>query len=230
MPQWASEALFWFFGNLLWDFVLASMVAALLIWLKKKKEAWATPVLYGLVGFAAVFVLAFTLVGRSLISNRGPETTPENIESNIKDWADNLSLGIQREKNDNSYFTFVLSVPPGNRSVYVQRYKETKKYLTFHSEVVIGPDVQEIINKLSPSQRDQIRHEVEVALLTKGISFVLMSGRAALVGVAKPVPITSGLNEDVFASSIDELDKSTLLVREATFLALAHVGVLPPNN
>src|SRR6267378_7141763 len=117
MPSWVSEFLFWLFGNLLWDFVLAIGVAAMIAWLKRKREAWAAPALYGVVGFVAVFVLAFTLVGRPLLSNRRPETTPENIEANIKTWGETFGLAIRLVSNLHEECLFAMEVTSQNGNI-----------------------------------------------------------------------------------------------------------------
>jgi hypothetical protein len=92
-----KEILEGLFINFLWEFLLASAFAALIAYLKATREKWAGPILYGAAGFALVFFIGFTLTGRSPLSNAQPETMPENIQANIRAWADEFDLFIQKQ-------------------------------------------------------------------------------------------------------------------------------------
>jgi hypothetical protein len=111
--DWLTGVLQGIFGSILYDLLLAGMVAALLAYLKAKKERLAGPALYGLVGFTMVMVIAIALTGHALLSKETPQTTLENVEANIKTWAETFSLGIQKQTDINFTFIYAISLPSG---------------------------------------------------------------------------------------------------------------------
>ena len=128
MPDWINTVLLGFFGNALYDLLGATLVGALIGYLKKRKPDLAGAVLYFLAGFAAVMVVAFVLVGRPLLSKEQPQTTPENIEGNVKAWADTFNIGIQKR-----------DAPPGQSFLYVLPSKTAQRYL--YQERQINPTI-----------------------------------------------------------------------------------------
>jgi hypothetical protein len=96
MPDWGFELLQAIFGHLLYDLFLAAGVAGLIAYLKSKQSSWANPGLYGLSAFAAVLVISYVFVGHALLSKEQPLTTAENVENNIRVWADAFQFGVTK--------------------------------------------------------------------------------------------------------------------------------------
>lgn len=226
---WFSGVLQGIFGTFLYDLLLAGVAAALLAYLKAKKETWAGPTLYGLAGFTMVMVIAIAFIGRPLLSKTQPETNPENIEDNIKAWSDDFSLGVQKQQSDDKfYFTYAISLPSG-RTVMVGRAKQTGKYLNFQGNLTVAPEHEAILKNLSASQLEHFTDEINMEMARNKTGFALMSGQTRAIVVAKAVPITNNLNEDLFLNSLNEIDTSILVAREAVRLALEHIDALPQS-
>jgi hypothetical protein len=225
MPSWLSAALVWFFGNLLWDFILAAVVAAVIAWLKKKKEAWAAPGLYALVSFVAVFVLAFTLVGHPLLSQQTPTTTPENIEANIKTWCDTFSMGMQKQSLDpRTDFMLMITIPDNGRKFLASKFKERPRYLVFEAHVPISGEDQAIVNKFSREQNLFVYHEVRLELSRSSVGFAIAdSGMGTPIRelvLVKRIPITNDFTEDKFLTYVYEIDHGIVMAGEAVTLAV----------
>jgi hypothetical protein len=94
--DWLFDVLQGIFAHLLYDLLLAVGVGALITYLKSTQSRWANPALYGLSAFAAVLVISYVFVGHALLSKEEPQTTGENVEKNIRAWADVFQLGVTR--------------------------------------------------------------------------------------------------------------------------------------
>ena len=212
------------FGSLVWDLVLASLVAAVITYLRKTQSTWATPLLYFVLSFMGVFVIAFTLTGKALLLRERPQTTPENVESNIKAWADKFSLGIQKGTDNKFSFVYSIALPSG-RMVLVGRPKEREGYLQFQGNMQLSPEHEAAVKKISSAQQVRISDEISLELARSKIGWAVVGAPFKGIVVSKAIPITSNLTEDSFIASLDEMDSSILLAREAIRLAFLHNGV-----
>jgi hypothetical protein len=215
--------LLWLAGNILWDLVLIGFCSSIIAYIAKKKAEWAAPALYFVITACCIFVIQYTLIGKPLLSHEQPQTTTENIESNIKVWADKFSLGIQKEKDDRFSFAYIISLPSG-RLALVGCLKEREGYLQFQGKTTVTPEQEVILKKFSPSQIEHLTDEISIEMARSRINWwaVNESFEKGII-VAKAIPITSNLTEDVFGTTLDDIDHSMLLAREAIRLALAHV-------
>jgi hypothetical protein len=225
MPESIRSILEAIFGSLLYDLLLASFVAAMLATLRATKEKWAAPALYGLSGFAAVLLIAFTFVGRGLFSKEQPRTTPENVEANVKAWADSLGYGIQRIQDPQYHFLLVTSIFDGAK-IMVGRKKGTENYLVFKTDVLIPSEYEAIISKLSQEQKVRIAQEaaLELAKLKIGFQFTPNPSHSFLgdITLSKGVPITSILTEDTFDGHLMDLDNAAIVAHEIINLEIAR--------
>jgi hypothetical protein len=215
--KWLSDLLLAIFGNIIYDLVLAGVVGAVLAYLRAKKEKWAGPALYGLAGFAMIMVIAVTFVGRPLLSTKQPETTAENIQENIKAWADKFSLGIQKGTDGDFAYIYSISLSDGHR-ILVGQPKGSPGYVQFLSIINLAPDDRSTIQKMSPAKRQHFTDEIVLEMARSKIVFSL-HGQYEAVGVFKMLPI-AGLNEYTFLTNLDELDSATIQVIQAVKLTL----------
>jgi hypothetical protein len=114
-------------SNWIWAVIMAS-VGAIFAWLKHKDVRWLPVLSYGLGGCALAAVIIYTLTGRAILSTVQPQTTSENVENNIKKWADSLGLGTARMPPQSLpigdvYFSYVVTLQSGN-PLWVFRAKE----------------------------------------------------------------------------------------------------------
>jgi len=205
----------------LFKWVLVPLGGIMLALLKRKKSdwVWTSPILYGLAGSAFIAMIMFALMGRPMLSRQKPQTTPENIESNVKMWADNFSLGIQKQTDDKFSFLYAIALPSG-RAVLVGRPVQRDRYLQFQGIMPISPEHEAILEKLSPPQLERFTDEVNIEMARSKMGFLLVGGPIKGVIVTKAIPITNSLTEDSFVAYLDEIDSSMMLAREAIRLAL----------
>jgi hypothetical protein len=220
MSDWVHGVLQAIFGSLLYELLLATAVAALMTWLKSKQSRWATPLLYGVSAFAAVLLISYVLVGRGLLSKEQPETTPENVETNIRSWADNLGLGVaKQESGADNYFLYLIALHSG-RVVYVGRTKSRPNYIQFQSNVTVSKEHQELLSKLSEERRNMVIQETLLELARSRIGYEIPGPKFTVVMLTKSVPITSGLTEATFGGYLDEMDSAMALSIEAIVLSI----------
>src|SRR5579863_1846234 len=122
--------------NWLWQGLVANAVYAVLLILggivlavlKKTRPNWAGPALYGLSGCALVAVLIFTVTGHAVFSRQQPETTPQNVEQNLRAWADSFQLGVTKMPPQTDVdFGLAISLKSGN-PVEIRQLKQIPSY------------------------------------------------------------------------------------------------------
>lgn len=224
MPDWN-----WLWQAATWDWVLVPLGGILLAYLRRKNPNWAGVFIYGLGGSAFIALIIFALMGRPILSKPKPQTTPDNVESNIKTWADDLSLVVQKQMDNNFSFVVGIGLPSG-RMVQVGRSKQRDRYLQFQGNMPLGPEHLDFLKKITPSQLERISDEVNLEMARNKMGFLVVGSPFKGIVVTKGVPITSSLTEDSFAASLDEVDSSMLVAREAIRLAFFHAGMTTPTT
>jgi hypothetical protein len=218
------------FSSLVWEIILLLGGGLVLAYLKRTWPEIAAQVMYGLVGAALLSVLLFTLTGHSILFKQQPETTTENVEANIKAWADSLGVGIPRVTVPDTYFSEVITLKNGNQIV-VARAKERGGYLQIQSTLVLAPEHQAILAKLTREQVADVTEEVTLELARARMGYTISGPQGGYqmqnIFLQRSVPITNNLTEATFGGYMDEMDSAIALVKLATTLALAHNSPLP---
>ncbi|MGB8472686.1 MAG: DUF2299 family protein [Candidatus Acidiferrum sp.] len=192
--------------------------------LKRRDSKWAGTIAYFLAACAFLSILGYTFTGRALLSVETPHTTPQNVELNIRSWADKFSFGVRKQTDNDFSFVYAVTVPSG-RMILVGSPKIRPGYLLFRGNLLISPEHQAALKKLSPAQLERISDEINLEMARNKTGFTILNAPFREIVVSKGVPITSNLTEDSFLASLDEIDSSILLAREATRLAFFHNGV-----
>jgi hypothetical protein len=233
----------WLLQNLvsafLWEILLLVGVGTILGVLKAKWPNLAAKVLYGVIGATCVAVILFTFTGHSILAHQQSPTTPENIEANVRKWADSLGLGITRLPQSipgqEIYFGVTVTLGNGNQ-LTVFRNKDKSGYLQIQCPLVLAPEHLAILNKLTKDEASSATQEVLLELARTKVGFQIMtaSGQPIIPSgalTAQPivlqqaivlmegVPIAD-LTEATFAQHIDEIDSAIALVRASTALTL----------
>jgi hypothetical protein len=76
--------------------------------------------------------------GRSPFAKQQIEITPENIEENLKIWADNVAISLTRANIPESYFGYIAN-HPGADAIQVFRAKDKPGYLQFSATISLIP-------------------------------------------------------------------------------------------
>jgi hypothetical protein len=224
--DWLNGVIQGILGTLIYDLLLAAVVAGAIAWLRSKQSRWASPVLYGLGAFTAVLLIAYTFIGHGLLLKQKPETTSENIEDNVKAWTSALGLGTQSVPVADTYFAYKITLANGNAVVVARGSKEKTGYLQFEIGVVPSPEHQAILATLTKDQADVVTQEVTLELARSKIGYTMAGPDAQhlmqAVILMKAVPLAN-LNEATFAAALDEVDSAVSLIRAAFALSLQHV-------
>ena len=114
MGDWLSGVVQGIFGTLIYDLLLAAVVAAIIAWLRSKKPALAAPAMYGIAAFSALLFISYLLVGHAVFAK--PQTNADNVEENVKAWATNLGMGTQPIPLPDMYFAFKITLTNDFRS------------------------------------------------------------------------------------------------------------------
>jgi hypothetical protein len=220
--EWLSGVVQGILGTLLYDLLLAAMVAAFITWLKSQESRWAAPLLYGMGAFTAVLIISYVLTGHALLSKEA-ETTAENVEQNIKKWVDEFGLGIQKNPNiNNPEFAYTVTLKGGN-TVTVARSKPLPEFLQFAVELDPAPASQQKMSRLNQEQMEAVAEDVTAQLALSKVGYTIQSDKTNplhRILIAKSVPITRSLTEASFADALNEIDAAIGLTRAAISQAI----------
>ena len=208
---------------------------------KQRGAVWVTPVLYGLGCAALVAAIILAVVGLEAIPTSKPRVTPENVEGQLKTWAENNGLGITKPQIGfpETHFSYVFTLKNGN-PVVVMRPKGNPRRLEFHSYLSFSEEHQKAYaGSTKEEQADflqQISLQLGLAQLGNAIStatpiqtvpgnVVMPFSAQVQVDVMKGIPI-SELDEETFAHLIDEIDSGISIVRATTALTLKSKKII----
>lgn len=92
MPDWLWQAIV---ANWIWELLVVA-TGVLIGWLRHRNVSWLPVVFYGFAGSVLMSVLVFTFLERAILTRQQPETTPENVEKNVRVWSDAFQLGVTK--------------------------------------------------------------------------------------------------------------------------------------
>src|ERR1700687_138664 len=216
----------WLWQNLLstaiWELLLIVGVGIGLGYIKAKWPLLAPPVFYGVVGAACYALILFTLTGHSILSRQQPETTPENVEANIRGWCDYWHFGVQKQSDTSTYFAYAITIPISNHQFRIYRSKDYDHYLRFETSFPFDPEHYSILTKLPDDKKTRIREEVSLELAKSRVGYKLVPDADPLQGVVlqKLAPITASLTQDAFMEDTSEMDLAITVAARAFQLAV----------
>src|ERR1039458_7613493 len=112
-----------------WQWVITSIVAALILlgvpslltWIKTRWPQHGELVRYWMTTAAALAILIYATTGYVPFKKHEIKTTPDNIQENVKLWAEHLGMNIGPANEPDSYFAYTLSIPNTSQPVEIFR-------------------------------------------------------------------------------------------------------------
>jgi hypothetical protein len=209
--DWLLHALL---SRLAWELILIGGGATGLAYVKAKAPTIAPYFLYGIAGATCIAILIFTFTGRPLNSNSPVEVTPENVEDNIKRWADNLGMSLERQNPTEEKFFFYIGRVHGGNAVEIFRAKEKLGYLQLAATINLSQQHRELLAKLPKPERNRLLNEVALEMSRQkmggDLAVAIDAQQQQVVLTArlqKGVPIAN-LNEGYFADQFDEVARA----------------------
>jgi hypothetical protein len=225
------------FSSLAWEVLLMVGGGALLGYLRKKIPENASSIGYGIFGATCVAVLLYTTTGRGILTKKPPEAiTQENVEENIKMWADHLAIGLERQNPSSEEFFAYLGRGNHGDPVRISRAKDKPGYLQLVATISTSPEHQAIIAKLSRQDYGKFLNELGLEIsrlkrMSAGLGFS-PSQRGYPIGpitvvFQSGVPIPE-LSEGYFSERFDEITSAIAEVRAVINVAL-NTPPVPPK-
>lgn len=213
--------------DFVWN-VLSNVVAGLLIlgggamigWLKFRGREIASPLLYGVVGAAALALAWTNFVGSPVFSKYHQKTNEDNIESQMKSWTDEFGIGLTKQVPipDGVYFAYVL-LPTSGHPMTIIRSK-TNKYLQFQAQVAMAPDITARLTKLKPQQAQKFMNELLLTMNANRIGFQTIGAPIQMILIIKPTPLNSSLTEESFLDTVNLIDSQVGVVQNEVPIAI----------
>jgi hypothetical protein len=223
--DWLAQALV---SQLTWEIILMLGGGTLLGYLRKRLPEHASSIAYGIFGVTCVAVLLYTITGRGLMYRKPPESvTPENVEGNIKAWADHLAMSLERQPPEGDvFFSYVAHVRMAD-PVIIARAKEKPGYLQFAATLTASQEHQAILSKLNRHDYGKFLNDLSLELarlrMATGVVFRTDNRRGAegnlVILLQKAVPIPD-LSEGRFVEAFDDVSLASNEVRAAIRVAL----------
>jgi hypothetical protein len=166
-------------------------------------------------------ILIFTFTGRAVFSKEPPETTVDNVETNIRTWLDGYGVGVTRREIPDAFFAFGVTLPNGV-GVLVLRPKEKDRYIGFRADIELSREHMAIFDKLSPQQQRDVLAEITLEMSRSKATYDLVPPPPPFksLRIIKMVPITNDLTESSFATDLDEMDSNALLAGKSIGMTL----------
>ncbi|HSZ02510.1 MAG TPA: DUF2299 family protein [Terriglobales bacterium] len=152
-------------SNAVWELLILAAGIAMAI-LRKRESKWVGPVLYGIVTIASLVVIWFTFTGRPLFSQtRSEVVTPENVEENLKTWADHLAMSLERQPpSEATFFSYIGRTGGPRDPINIFRAKEKPGYLQFRATINLAPEHQAALAKLSKQDSTKFLNELDLEM------------------------------------------------------------------
>ncbi len=158
--------------------VLIVGIPTLLTWIKNKWPQHGELVRFWLTTAAALAILLYATTGYIPFAKHEIQITPENLEENIKLWAEHLGMNIGPATESDSYFAHTLSIPNMAQPVEVFRSKEKPGYLQFKATIQVAKEHQMAFSKMSQEAIDRINEQLalDIGRANLGCSFGVLVG------------------------------------------------------
>ncbi|MGA3117572.1 MAG: DUF2299 family protein [Syntrophobacteraceae bacterium] len=200
--------------------VLFVVGASAFAYLRASKEMWAPIILYGLGGGCLMVLLFVAFLGIRRFAELKPllKITHDNVEYHIKNWLDNFGMSVQRQKTDDAYFSFKVTLPNGNH-VAIQHLKQLKQYLLLSIAII---DTHQVLSKLPPQELD---HLLTTDMLEAARSLTTFERSGLTILLSKRLPISPELREGKLIDIIEQLNSTTVAIQIINTQALARHGI-----
>jgi hypothetical protein len=220
-----------------WQGIVTSIIAGLLLlgvptlltWVKKKWPQHGELVRYWLTTAAAIAILLYATTGYILFAKHELKVTPDNVEENVKLWAEHIGMNIGPANEPDTYFAHTLSLPTLPQPVVVFRStKEKPGYLQFKAVINVAPEHQIAFSKMSQDVVNRIGEQLslDIGRANLGCTFGEMFAvnnqehKTILAGafLQRGVPIEN-LNEAYFTDTFDQMTRGEGIVQSFVRLA-----------
>jgi hypothetical protein len=194
--------------NSIFDNLLASAIAKVvgvlvtgggLAWLRARKEKLAGPAIYAVIGIACASFVIFSWTGRSVLSQDTPETTAENIQTNVRQWADDVELGI-RKLDDANYKWIVTITLRNGKFVDVGQPAKHSSYLLMRATINLTPDQMQAASSLDKTHADGLLRDILLELARAKVANTVHGPPLTGIEINKAIPITTALTEASFSN------------------------------
>jgi hypothetical protein len=173
---------------------------------------------------ACVAVGLYAFISLITIPKREIQITPENSETVIRGWLENLRLSSRvlsaPERSSDVIFSIEIRFQNGN-PVDVQRLKSLDRYIVLGTNVYISSEHQAMWNQAGKEADSEIADELTLEMSRARLEF--SANLPTVVTVLRRVPI-NGLTEGVFLQDVDDMDDAILLTRSALRLAIQRAA------
>lgn len=210
-----------------WAIFLAG--SAMIAFLTVTHPNLAVPAMYGIITFACLSVIFYTVTGRSLISKKAAQLDVTNIESSVKVWIAALGLASEPITLPDTDFSYKVTLANGTGVLVARHAKRRGDYLQFQIGMTVSPEHRGAMARLTVQQATIVIQELSLELARLGISYSLTftqntnqsptPNQLESINLGRGHPFIS-LSEAVFASQLDALDNAGMVVRAAMALIL----------
>lgn len=200
-------------GNWIYDifkWLSIPAVGLLVGYVKERGGAIVDPLVYGLVGAAAMATLIAQI--QNLVGTRSREApvNAENIEPYIRTWLDHFHLSSAKVNETKCHFLYAIHTKAGVKFA-VGRLREFDNYITIFWNWAIPAAEQEKLRALTPAQMKVLRSDLQTAIASANFAFSMNNPLSKLT-IERRVPITDTLNEDEFIRGVNAIEVGAYMV------------------
>ena len=215
-------------SNAIW-WVIFIAGSAMIAFLTVTHPNLAVPTMYGIITFACLSVIFYTVTGRSLISKKAEHLDATNIEASLKVWIAALGLASEPVTLPDTNFAYKVTLANGTVILVARHAKRRGDYLQFQIGLTVSPEHRGAMTRLTVQQATTVLQELSLELARFGAAYSLTftqntnqnptPNQLESINLGKAPPFVS-FSEAAFASQLDALDNAAMVARAALVLAL----------
>ena len=176
---------------------------------------------YGMIVYALLMVTVIVFWGIRALRFRYPEVTADNLESTIRGWLYHSGLSAQRVSDPAWIFGLMTTLPNGE-SLYVLQMKESRRFITFETNLAVSPDQQATLKALPPAFLEKLMREVVLKVFLARMALTIQM-QLSEVSFSSQLAIIPGSMEEDFFDHLDDMDNAIILARDAISRATERV-------
>jgi hypothetical protein len=199
-----------------WGLPIAIGVIVCVIWafiscLAAIASPYLKPILYGLVGAAAVLLCGISIAILKRIPRPRVIPTGKNIEACVRSWLDNQRIAVKSDPSPDNYFRLRITLDSGKFLTAV-RTKDQPDYIEIITNMSVHGDQLTELHQFSDDEIEQFSWDTQVELARAQVGYSGLQTPFENFIIHRRVPIQHNLTEFAFISVVGSVEAAMNLV------------------
>lgn len=188
---------------------VATAGGALLTYLQLHSSEWARPLMFGFVGFCAIFLVGVSIRISLTMPKKEPHVTVKNIQTELREWLDRMRVAVTSNPQPETFFRFDIRMSGKTFLIGRSRLDHADK-LIIRSEIVHKDNVPQGIVKSQPDEVQRLANMIRLELARQKVGYMgLTFPVAETFAIQQSISIDERLTEKVFLRTLFDVEAAT---------------------